>query len=96
MKLQSLCDMATVPGIPPVGLAEVPLCWIPFLAIVCVFPMCGWSGGSQVLGSRDSACSPPSVVSQRAYFLFKPEQDNNTANDKHRFDYPLHKCAENF
>lgn len=34
MKLQSLCDMATVPRTPPLGVAEVPLCWNPFLAIV--------------------------------------------------------------
>lgn len=58
--------MATVPRTPPLGVAEVPLCWNPFLAIVCVFPVRGWAGGSQVLGSCDSACSPPSVVSQRA------------------------------
>lgn len=36
------------------------------LAIVCAFPVRGWAGGSQVLGSCDSAWSPPSVVSQRA------------------------------
>lgn len=82
MKLQSLCDMATVPRTPPLGVANVPLCWNPFLAIVCVFPVHCWAGGSQVLGSRDSACSHPSVVCRRAYFLFKPD-DNNTG--KHCF-----------
>lgn len=55
MKLRSLCDMATVPRTPPLGVAEVPLCRNPFLAIVCVFPVRGLAGGSQVLGSCDSA-----------------------------------------
>lgn len=36
MKLQSLCDMATVPRTSPLGVAEVPLCCHPFLAFVCI------------------------------------------------------------
>ena len=37
MKLQSLCDMATVPPTRPLGVAEVPLCWNSlFSHCVCI------------------------------------------------------------
>lgn len=49
MKLQSLCDMATVSWTPPLGAAEVLLCSIPFFSRCTCAPSPWWGrgGGSQ-------------------------------------------------
>lgn len=94
LKLQALFDTVTVPRKPPWGVAEVPLCWNLFLAIVCVFPVCNWSSRSQVLGSCDSACSPPSL---KEMTLFSNQSWTITLETiSIAFAYPLHKCAEKF
>lgn len=64
----SLRDVATVSQTPPLGAAEVLLCWIPLLPLYVfpVLPVHVGAGGSQVLGSHDSACSP-SLISQRLH-----------------------------
>lgn len=94
LKLQALFDTVTVPRKPPWGVAEVPLCWNLFFAIVCVFPVCNWSSRSQVLGSCDSACSPPSL---KEMTLFSNQSWTITLETiSIAFAYPLHKCAEKF
>lgn len=90
MKLQSLCDTATVPPTPPVGLAGVLFCWESLCRLCVRIPSARPGQGVPRfwVPVTQRALLPP-VISQRGQFLFKPARDNVTGRDKHRF-LPLH------
>lgn len=90
MKLQSLCDTATVPRTPPVGLAGVLHCWESLCRLCVRIPSAGpGQGVPRFWVPVTQRALLPLVISQRAQFLFKPMEDNVAGRDKHRF-LPLH------
>lgn len=84
MKLQSLCDMATVPRKPPLGTAEVHLCLDPFFSHCTCAPNAWWVGAFPGFGFLWlSMPSSHSHLSDSLIYLFLPKEDNNTGKDKH-------------